>query len=61
MSVNTPPTIDSPNTATFYAGSASSFTVFGTGYPTPIFYTWDEAILAAPACSSWTTRTAPPA
>ncbi|MGE5256904.1 MAG: BACON domain-containing protein, partial [Hyphomicrobiales bacterium] len=47
MSVNIPPTIDSPNTATFYTGSASSFTIFGTGYPTPIFYTWDEGILEA--------------
>lgn len=47
MSVNTPPTIDSPNTATFYTGSTSSFTVFGSGYPTPIFYTWDEATLEA--------------
>lgn len=47
MSVNIPPTIESSNTATFYAGSASSFTVFGTGYPEPIFYTWDEAALAA--------------
>jgi DNA-binding beta-propeller fold protein YncE len=47
MSVNTPPTIDSPDTATFYAGSASSFTVYGTGYPTPIFYTWDEKKLEA--------------
>jgi DNA-binding beta-propeller fold protein YncE len=46
MSVNTLPTIDSPDTATFYAGSANSFTVFGTGLPTPIFYTWDEATLA---------------
>ena len=25
-----------------YAGSASSFTMFGTGIPEPIFYTWDE-------------------
>jgi DNA-binding beta-propeller fold protein YncE len=47
MSVNIPPTIDSPNMATFYTGSASSFTIFGTGYPTPIFYTWDEAALEA--------------
>jgi DNA-binding beta-propeller fold protein YncE len=47
MSVNVRPTIDSPNTATFYAGAASSFTIFGTGYPTPIFYTWDEGVLAA--------------
>jgi DNA-binding beta-propeller fold protein YncE len=47
MDVNTPPMIDSPNTATFYAGSASSFTVFGTGIPEPIFYTWDETTLAA--------------
>lgn len=47
MSVNTPPTIDSPNTATLYAGSANSFTIFGGGYPTPIFYTWDEATLAS--------------
>jgi DNA-binding beta-propeller fold protein YncE len=45
MDVNTLPTIDSLNTATFYAGSASSFTVYGTGLPTPIFYTWEEAIL----------------
>jgi hypothetical protein len=45
MDVNTLPTIDSPNTATFYAGSASSFTVYGTGLPTPIFYTWNEATL----------------
>jgi DNA-binding beta-propeller fold protein YncE len=45
MDVNVLPTIDSPDTATFYAGSASSFTVFGTGIPDPIFYTWDEAIL----------------
>jgi DNA-binding beta-propeller fold protein YncE len=45
MDVNVLPTIDSPNTATFYAGSASSFTIFGTGIPEPIFYTWDEAIL----------------
>jgi len=47
MDVNTPPTIDSPNTATFIAGSASSFTLFGTGIPEPIFYTWDEGILEA--------------
>jgi hypothetical protein len=45
MDVNVLPTIDSPNTATFYAGSASSFTVFGTGIPEPIFYTWDAGIL----------------
>jgi hypothetical protein len=47
MSVNTPPAIDSDPTATFYVGSASSFTVYGTGYPDPIFYTWDEAALEA--------------
>jgi DNA-binding beta-propeller fold protein YncE len=47
MDVNTPPTIESPNTTTFYAGSASSFTMFGTGIPEPIFYTWDEDELAA--------------
>ncbi len=47
MDVNTLPTIDSPNTTTFYAGSASSFTVYGTGLPTPIFYTWDEDELEA--------------
>jgi hypothetical protein len=47
MDVNTPPTIDSPDNATFYVGSASSFTVYGTGLPAPIFYTYDEAILAA--------------
>ena len=47
ITVETPPTIDSPNTATFYAGAASSFTIFGTGYPTPIFYTWDEGVLEA--------------
>jgi len=47
MSVNTPPAIDSDPTATFYAGSASSFTVYGTGYPDPIFYTWDEGMLEA--------------
>ena len=47
MSVNTSPTIESSNTATFYAGSASSFTVYGTGYPDPIFYTWDEGMLEA--------------
>lgn len=46
MDVNTPPTIDNPDTATFYAGSASSFTMFGTGIPEPIFYTWDEDALA---------------
>jgi len=48
MSVNTPPTITGgdTNTATFIAGSASSFTITGTGYPTPIFYTWDEGVLA---------------
>jgi len=45
MDVNTPPTIDSPNMTTFYVGSASSFTVYGTGLPAPIFYTYDEAIL----------------
>jgi hypothetical protein len=47
MSVNIAPTIDSPNTATFYAGSSGSFTVFGTGYPTPIFYTYEEDVLEA--------------
>jgi len=47
MDVNTLPTIDSPNTATFFVGSASSFTIFGTGLPAPIFYTWDETTLAA--------------
>jgi len=45
MDVNVLPTIDSGSEATFYVGSASSFTVFGTGIPDPIFYTWDEAIL----------------
>jgi len=47
MDVNTPPTIDSPDNATFYTGSASSFTIFGTGIPEPIFYTWDETTLVA--------------
>ncbi len=47
MDVNVLPTIDSPDTATFYADSASSFTIFGTGIPEPIFYTWDEAALEA--------------
>jgi DNA-binding beta-propeller fold protein YncE len=47
MDVNVLPTIDSPDMATFYVGSASSFTVFGTGIPEPIFYTWDEAALEA--------------
>jgi DNA-binding beta-propeller fold protein YncE len=47
MDVNVLPTIDSPDTATFYVGSASSFTIFGTGIPEPIFYTWDEAELEA--------------
>jgi len=47
MSVNITPTIDSPNTATFYTDSASSFMIFGTGYPTPIFFTYDEAALTA--------------
>ena len=47
MSVQTPPAINPPYEATFYAGSASSFTISGTGYPTPIFYTYDEAILEA--------------
>ena len=47
MDVNTPPTIDSPDDATFYTGSASSFTIFGTGIPEPIFYTWDEGTLKA--------------
>jgi len=47
MDVNVIPTIDSPNTATFYVGAASSFPIFGTGLPDPIFYTWDEAILEA--------------
>jgi len=46
MDVNTSPTIDSANTATFYVGSPSSFTVYGTGLPAPIFYTWDEETLA---------------
>jgi len=46
MSVNMPPTITSGNTATFTAGSASAFTVTGTGLPTPIFFTWDEEVLA---------------
>jgi len=45
MDVNVIPTIDSPNMATFYVGATSSFTIFGTGLPDPIFYTWDEAIL----------------
>ncbi len=45
MDVQTPPAINSPNTATFYAGSASSFTIFGTGLPAPVFYTWDEGVL----------------
>jgi len=47
MDVNTPPTIDSPNNTTFFVGSASSFTVFGSGIPEPIFYTWDEGVLQA--------------
>jgi hypothetical protein len=47
ISVNTLPTIDSADTATFYAGSANSFTVYGTGLPTPIFYTWEEDKLEA--------------
>jgi len=47
MDVNTPPTIDSPNNTTFFVGSASSFTVFGSGIPEPIFYTWDEGVLEA--------------
>jgi hypothetical protein len=47
ITVETPPTIDSEPVATFYTGSASSFTIFGTGYPTPIFYTWDEPALVA--------------
>ena len=47
MSVQIPPAITSGNTATFIAGSASSFTVMGTGMPTPIFFTWDEALLPA--------------
>jgi DNA-binding beta-propeller fold protein YncE len=47
ITVQTPPAISSDPTTTFYAGSASSFTVFGTGYPTPIFYTWNEGVLEA--------------
>jgi len=47
MDVNTPPTIESPDTTTFYAGSPSSFTIFGTGIPEPIFYTYDEGVLEA--------------
>ncbi len=45
MSVNTPPSITSSNTAIFTYGSASSFTVTGAGNPTPIFFTWDETLL----------------
>ncbi len=45
LSVNIPPVITSGNTATFTAGSASSFTITGTGYPTPIFFTFDEPLL----------------
>jgi len=45
MDVNVIPTIDNEPEATFYVGSASSFTVFGTGIPDPIFYTWEEGIL----------------
>ncbi len=41
ISVNIPPTINSGNTATFTAGSASAFQVHGTGYPTPIFFQWE--------------------
>ena len=47
MDVKTEPAITSPDTATFYVGSASSFMVTGTGSPTPIFFTWDETTLAA--------------
>ena len=47
MDVSTPAAITSGDTATFYTGSASSFTLTATGSPAPVFYTWDEAILSA--------------
>jgi hypothetical protein len=47
ITVQSPPKITSPNTATFVAGAASSFTVTGTGWPTPIFYIWNAALLPA--------------
>jgi hypothetical protein len=47
ITVQTPPAINEPYETTFWAGSASSFTISGTGYPTPIFYTWDETTLEA--------------
>jgi DNA-binding beta-propeller fold protein YncE len=45
ITVQSPPEITSPNTATFVAGSANSFTVTGRGWPTPIFYIWDVSPL----------------
>lgn len=45
ITVQSPPTITSGNTATFVAGAASSFTVTGLGWPTPIFYVWDTVKL----------------
>jgi len=47
MDVNTSPTILSEPTTTFYVGAASSYTIYGTGLPTPIFFTWNEAALEA--------------
>ena len=45
ITVQSPPMITSANTATFIAGSVNSFTVTGTGWPTPIFYILDATQL----------------
>jgi DNA-binding beta-propeller fold protein YncE len=47
ITVQSPPTITSDTAATFVAGTASSFQVTGTGWPTPIFYILDPEDLPA--------------